>query len=259
MINTISMRDDAFYNSEAFVPIQSLEAEYRQLLKNIIQLLPKGDTDTLKELLQDDALFENITTETKSYDGSKLARLRTIIDNNKVQVDFMRGSAENTTGTVGTYTDIEVEMRPEFGTGYYFHFNSSSVSDQWVTDYAFGNCDDWNWNGKFENIDIVGNDYGTIKHQSTGIVVDGLLDGEVQVTETDYTGNSDEYLQTFSNGNLTGFWEYDRYVIGYIISENGERVPHETTDGPWYNWYCTYKTGAGSSCGIEGISDLKWG
>lgn len=137
--------------------------EQKQFIENLVITIEQGNRERTWEMLKD----YNILGETYGISFTfQQYRIR------------MYGPAKHDEASIGG----SIEVHPFAGRGFYSYYREAEdgAFDQ---EYVYGECKEWNWNGKFEqyNRSYYPDDSDTISIRS-GIMRDGLLDGNVKDT-----------------------------------------------------------------------------
>lgn len=246
----IALQDDSFTFSDAFNPINLLNESEKNTLSEFLSLMQSDDIETMVERCRNSTWLENFSGLGEASKNADYGVFRTIYEGYKVELSW----------EVGDFYSIE--FRPYEGDAYYFSIFIGETPYE-VRHFCKGQSSGWNWNGEFAHTELMIMGSGNIKEvKSSGQVVDGLLDGEIFISEYNdtYSEKHPEYYQMFDNGKIVFTQDdvfEDRFNMAYVYDQSGQKDYLTSTDNPakWSDWVSSYRTGAHES---RGENDLLW-
>lgn len=149
-----------FTQRNSYRDIESMESQEVSVLKEAMALTIANDMHGLYRLWK------------QCIESSGLCVIRTIMDGYKVEFSF-DGQME--------FMQMDIQFRPENGTGYAAHITEKQGESVWSSRWASCNCSNWQWNGTASVKDESGD--GHIVSGSVQLI-DSLRDG---VLIQDYT------------------------------------------------------------------------
>ena len=246
------LQNDAFIRSDAFKPANLLTVSGENILSEFLSLMKSNDIEATAERCRDFTWVANFSGIDGTTENANHGEFRTIYKGYKVELSWGMGDTQN----------YSIEFRPHEGDAYYFSIFLGEAPYE-VRHFCKGQSSGWNWNGDFTHTERMVMGSGTIEEvKSSGQVIDGLLDGEVFIKESNDTYDvwTPEYYQMFDNGKIVFTQDNifpDRFNIAYVYDQSGQKDYRSSTDNPaeWSNWVSSYRTGAHESSGEE---DLLW-
>ena len=138
---------DRFYRYGRYIAFESLPEDIRSYIDSLIQAMQKNDTAAVHDILKNHT--PNIGGA--SMENGYMEELRTEVSGYKVEI------------RKSDTPSVSVEIRPHTGTAVYARYDGPEWGggDRVESDtYTTGECNGWNWNGKYESHNHT---YGTLR------------------------------------------------------------------------------------------------
>ena len=249
-----------FTSRQHYLPLEDFTTEEQAFINAVATAAVSGDTTSMRDLLGFE--FEtNLHGMLNSY--------YTSWNGYKIEIDNGPGLRIEDNGDVRR--NINIQMRPENGIGYYVSVYSTEkvdlsmeTEDSWH-DYYYSTqitscpCVDWQWNGELSSSEwtesLWRDTEGTTCHRSdtvqiTGTMVDGLMEGIATRTErsiSDWSpGGPDDSDETTTSTRV--------FQNGIITEEDGE----PWTAGKGYHLIWDNYNGGGASYGEYFLDERYW-
>lgn len=164
--------------------------EQQRYIENLVGLIQQNERDSAWNLLKDIAILGE-----EYHYAFDLREYRIVIG--PPLHDCIGGS---------------IEIHPLEGTGFYCYYSEKQNGD-FDEDCVSGECENWNWNGPFQGYHRnYYSDFADTISMTSGIMRDGLLDGEVEDhTKRIFVGkeaSSEGWEQTYLRHYDMGVWDY---------------------------------------------------